>query len=138
MRLVLAWYLALYIAVSGPITSAIWARGGHVTPEQWAIHEMLDQLGIHHHHDAAGIARAVEGNESGDIQAMILLAVGTTPLITAPGEVNSVLDATPLGLLATYLTLVYPRVEVHLGIFDPSIPAGVTAEPPEKPPSPIA
>jgi hypothetical protein len=53
-RLALAWYLALYLALVGPLSCQLWAEGTHLTLEQWAYHELLEQAGLAEHHGGSG------------------------------------------------------------------------------------
>lgn len=53
--------VAVYLVWSVPLTSGVWDRGGHATPEHWAYHLLLEQLGFPHHHGSDGPAEAGTG-----------------------------------------------------------------------------
>jgi hypothetical protein len=63
-RLGLALYLLAYLVASGPLAAQAWAHGGHVTPEQWAYHNMMIRLGLPHHHDLDEAAEEPAGQST--------------------------------------------------------------------------
>jgi hypothetical protein len=62
------------LALSGTVSQRAWLAGEHVTPEQVALHNLYESLGIHDHHSHAP---AAPGDES-DPDA-ILAAIAAMP-----------------------------------------------------------
>ena len=133
-RLALVLYLMLYVAAAGLVSGEVWARGGHVTFEQWAFHHALSRLGYHDHHRSAPAIPAQELPESSSTRgAMALFRLGApsfTPLAEPPYFPQGLL----LLLAGMAALLVPPEGHRRLGYAGELPLAGLRPEPPEKPP----
>lgn len=54
-RVGVALYLATYLVWAGPVTTRLWVGGSHATPEHWAVHTVLNRMGIADHHTEAAM-----------------------------------------------------------------------------------
>jgi hypothetical protein len=71
---------AMVGALLGPASGEVWARGGHLTPEQWHYHLQLEEQGLLDHHELDVVSPP--GTPLSDAQ--IAIAVLERPVVSAP------------------------------------------------------
>ena len=134
-RPALALYLTLYLVFSVSIQQELWRRGGHVTPEQWSYHVLLDSLGFPHHHHGGEEASAQPTQDNPPRTSWAVPAPGLNLLAAPPDFLKVPFDGTltvALSLLAALATLMAP---VRRWAFDRGLPDGERPPPPTPPPS---
>ena len=129
-----ALWIGVYLIWGSLLTHRLWLHGWHTTPEQWAYHALMEQLGIPHHHgyvddeprsspdgSAAATARRSDGP---DLVAAQMVA------LAGPADGSSMLAAT-MGALVVGLGLTIRLVRRR--------PSTATRfpDPPEPPPPTI-
>ncbi len=131
-RVVVVVYLATYLAWAGPLTGASWAGGGHATPEHWAYHLLLEQLGFHRHHGPVVAAPAGAAGRPSEGRALVppppspLIVAGSfAPAVAADSPVHQPGGQSSAWLLAAASRLTPPGREP---------PLDRPAQPPEHPP----
>jgi hypothetical protein len=82
------------VGLALPCASLAWLHGGHVTPEQEALHEHADALGILHHHGDA------EPHDHPDADSVRVSLVPHGPELTPPSTVNLLPNDTVQSIVA--------------------------------------
>jgi hypothetical protein len=128
-------YLTIFMVWGGPLTSRVWAQGGHVTTEHWSYHAVFERLGItHHHHIEAEDSHADGEGPSSENRVNVVLtaavfqiSVGPIGSTTTDTTLHQLFEASsgliPIAVGSQALTRARP------------IPTGLRLEPPTKPPS---
>ncbi len=134
-RLALVVYLLGYLTTGAPLSSQVWARGGHATREQWVYHTVLMRLGVLDHHEPTVGWEVPEHSRPHTTGTIVALVSLISPIVTAPSTLTFLPD-TILYLAAGALLMLAPA-EAWRRLAPPGDPilAGIRPEPPEKPPS---
>lgn len=150
LRSALVLWVALVLVAWGPLTTAVWQRGGHATSDQWVYHMAFERLGLHQHH--GGVLHGYDGYgphslspETADPNLAYTQAIADqilhTLLATTPAKViapisPALIPQTLWHLITTgTLALPDPAVERTLDWRDPPVHEGIIPPPPEKPPA---
>lgn len=86
--------LVFTLLVAEPLGARSWNAGGHVTPEQWARHMLLNGLGFVDHHASDSVREVNRDVPAPDIRSIVAFA--NAPISTS-GLVPSGLAALPPG-----------------------------------------
>jgi hypothetical protein len=130
-RAALVGYLAMYLVWAGPLTGGMWARGEHATPEQWAYHLLLSQLGFARHHGFVPAGPLPEASEP----ALLVPPPGVSSLLlpALPAPPFSA-DSTLHQLGGAFTVLALAAASWWRITLDGALREGRWREPPEKPP----
>lgn len=94
--LVVLW-LGAYLTWGSLLTQRLWLHGWHSTPEQWAYHALMEQLGVLHHHgyvdDGAPIAPDAASTPSARGIGGPDLVAAQMASLAGPGDASSLLTA---------------------------------------------
>lgn len=127
----LAIYLALYLVAGASVANYFWARGVHVTPEQWAYHDLLARLGFSRHHE---LMDDMPPGDVANVVAIRALLRSPTPLAGTPWTMPFVPDSSLLLLAGMLVAVVAPHAHRRVAIYDVVIREGLRPSPPERPP----
>jgi hypothetical protein len=72
--------LVASVALSGMASSRTWMAGGHATPEQLALHQLYESLGVHDHHGHADVEAS-----SDTVPGVTMVGIGPAWSVAVPG-----------------------------------------------------
>ena len=121
--------LAAGLTWVGPLANDVWARGDHVTPEQWGQHAQLVARGYTAHH---GVTHSSSSNPD-RVSAPAAAAMLAPPQIVGPVAPLAMPTENLLSLAAEGALSVRPAAWT-MAFGDSVIPSGLPANPPPKPP----
>lgn len=135
LQLLLAAYLAVYLAWGGPFSAGLWLRGDHATPDQWAYHLLFDGLGFSHHHGPAETPAPAE-HAALSAPGVALAASVPQPEIVAPAPVSGPSPDTTLSPRAEHPATLGPLIAVGRRLVSSGArtPPSRSADPPDPPP----
>ena len=133
-RLVLALYLVVYLAAAAPLTSAVWARGGHVTIAQVALHQQFLQRGFLDHHQEPAGARADPDTRMR--HTLMALLSTTTPVLTTVPPPPFFPESLLLAVAGLVVLLLLPAAWHRSRATDEPCLPGLRPAPPRRPPKP--
>lgn len=112
--LIILW-IGLYLIWGSLLTQQLWLHGWHATPEQWAYHALMEQLGISHHHgyepdyplsspgtEAQAPSRGITGLDLVAAQALAPAAPVDGSSLLAAAVAALVVGALPIARLARH------------------------------------
>jgi hypothetical protein len=117
------------------VQNLLWARGVHLTAEEWAYHTLLVRLGYpNHHREMPGMA--IDATAPAMNATRITMSLARTPSIGASPNTPFAPDGTPFLAMCAMLAFLLPGAFRRRNMFDTLIFDSLRLPPPEKPPPP--